>query len=479
MLRALWLMPAWLLATSSLAGDLTYRLGHSRDSNGAVSVSIECSSAPTLPATLVMPRTYPGGYAQLPYDEFVTEVTAVDVDGVALEVVKVPEAPRWRIGAKPGDARRHLARLQYRVDLSRMEEALHDAVSSSRARDAYVGILGYSVFAYVEGLEDVPIHLEVRADANWPLLLTLDPKLPLLPARQDAKADDFYALADSQILMGPALQVVRLDGRIPLVLAMYAEGPVDADLEAHLAREALDHVQQYFGDAPISHYTVQLELLEPKAGHAYGFSQEHIDSGSFSLAASAAIDKQSSGQDLRRTLFNYAHHMAHSWIPKRAYGPGYRPFTWEMTPVMDTVWFNEGFGRYAAIAAVAAELPDGEQFRAGQLERLRSILAEAPPFIRRMPLSVLSREASFLYSADFRTGMNTFARGALMAAEMDEKIAHDSGGKRSLRDALRALLVWSEAHHTAFDPDELPQRFRAATGVDVREIFERWQRPLP
>jgi len=48
-------------------------------------------------------------------------------------------------------------------------------------------------------------------------------------------------------------------------MAIYSEGEVDAVLEGHLAREALDRVQTYFGDAPIPQYTVQLELLPAAA----------------------------------------------------------------------------------------------------------------------------------------------------------------------------------------------------------------------
>jgi predicted metalloprotease with PDZ domain len=220
--------------------------------------------------------------------------------------------------------------------------------------------------------------------------------------------------------------------------------------------------------------------LNPLPQHVYGFSQEHIDSGTFTLALGAALGAASPAEEIERTRFNFAHHMAHSWIPKRAYGVGYRPFSWEMTPVIDTVWFNEGFGRYAAIAAMAGGMPAaaGEAFRQRHLARLREILATAPAFIRRMPLEVLSREASFLYAADFRSGMNIFARGALMAAEMDDRIRLRSGGKRSLREALAGLLAWSAAHPGPFETHDLPTRFAAATGVDVSDILDKWQKPL-
>jgi predicted metalloprotease with PDZ domain len=274
--------------------------------------------------------------------------------------------------------------------------------------------------------------------------------------------------------MGPALTLSRLLGVIPLVFASYVEGESDLSLESALARTALDRVQAYFGDAPIRQYTVQLELLKPLPGHGYGFSQEHVDSGTFSLSLARATTAKTDADERDQTLVNYAHHMAHSWIPKRAYGAGYSPHTWEAPPVIDTIWFNEGFGRYAAVQALADGMPpaDGAAFRARTLARLEAILDEAPPFIRRMPLAELSRSASFLYSADFRFGRNTYARGALMAAGMDEKIRSASGGTKSLKDGLRALLEAPQP----FRPEDLPVIFRGATGVDVREILERWMK---
>ena len=94
-----------------------------------------------------------------------------------------------------------------------------------------------------------------------------------------------------------------------------------------------------------------------------------------------------------------------------------------------------------------------------------------------MPLVVLSREASFLYGKDFRTGENTFARGALMAAELDDRIHQQSQGKKDLRDALRAVLQQTQKEHRPFKTDELSPLFQQATGVNVSEIFERSLQP--
>jgi predicted metalloprotease with PDZ domain len=466
----------FVLAGMARAADtVEYRIGYSTSSSASITVALELPQPHGGPVVLVMPRNYPGGYAQLPYDAFVAQVTARDAHGRAINVSKELDAPRWTVGG----ASDRVARIEYQVNVENMEEGIHDAVATSKIRSSYVGLLGYSVLAYLEGFEQLGAHLHVDAPPQWPVLSTLDPRVPAPLGSIDVDAKDFYELADSQVLMGPALRVAKLPGSIPLVMAIYAEGAVDDALEARLARQALDAVQQYFGDTALRHYTVQLELLHAREGHSYGFSQEHVESGTFSLSLDSSLTADSPASLRERVRFNYAHHMAHSWIPKRAYGVGYRPFNWEMTPVIDTIWFNEGFGRYAAIEAVAASLPEApaKVFRDTQLSNLRAVLDAAPAFIRRMSLDVLSREASFLYSEDFRTGRNVFARGALMAAEMDDRIRTTSHSDKSLRDALRWLLRWSEEHQRPFQARDLPAYFKSATGVEVADILERWQRP--
>jgi predicted metalloprotease with PDZ domain len=453
--------------------DMVYRVRYDGATPGVVHVSLGLTVFSTAPLTLIMPRSFPGGYVQRPYDPYLSNVKAFGANDDVIGVRREELGPRWSIG----QCCARVTRIEYDVDVAQMEREIFAASDSSRIRDGYVGLLGYSIFAFLDGWESRTIALEIAAPEGWPVFATLAPASPAATTTLTAHAPNYYALADSQIMMGPKLQLRRVDGGVPLFVAAYAEGDADLAREAVLARDALDKVITYFGKAPFLNYSVALEYLKPVSPrHEYGFSMEHLNSGTFYMELGNALTAKSTDAEKEAHRFNYAHHIAHSWIPKRAYGAGYLPFTWEMAPVIDTIWFNEGFGRYAAIAALADALPtdDAARYRKEKLDRLRGIVAAAPAFLERMPLDVLSREGSFLYADDFRVGMNLFARGALMAGEMDDRIRAQTDGKKSLRDALRHLIDWSEQNQRAFRTEELPVIFGEATGVDTASILQQW-----
>lgn len=464
------------LAFPQSAEAAFYRLAY-RPGSSFVEVTLEPARPLPGPHALVMPRAVPMGYGEQPYDDFVGHVAAFSDTGDAVAVER-SEGPRWTLGG-PGV---RVARITYRVDVGKMEAAIRSAADASKIRPGYAGLLGYSVFAFLEGTEDEPIRLRIDAPEDWSVFTTLAPQVPAPLGTASAEADGFYALADSQIVLGPEARLRRLESPVPLYLAVYAEGPVDVDLVGRLVSETMGEVDAYFGEAPFAHFTVHMELLRPLSEeHDYGFSMEHLSSSTFYLDEGRGLTADSPPRELLRTRYNFAHHFLHAWIPKRAYGTGYFPFTWEIAPVLDSIWFSEGFAQYAALEAVADAMPgpDAGRFRRTLLERrFESSLAEAPLFIRRMPLVELSRVASTRYSQDFRTGKNVFSRGALMAAEIDAAIREATGGKKRLRDALRALMAWSYENRRAIDIDELPEIFQEATGVETRTIYERWLKPL-
>ncbi len=475
--RARHLVPCVLLAV--LAGPVSaqapvaYHLSYPRPGAPTVTVRIEWPEPLVAPATFVMPRAIPMGYGNVLYDRNVEELRAFSPEGGAL-AVRRQEGPRWQLG----DAGERVHRVEYRVNLARLEREVFSAADASKIRPGYVGILGYSVFGYAAGRRQRPIRLRVRAPADWPVFSTLAPRAPPSAGTLEAGAQNFYELADAQLLLGPDVQVQRLDTQPPLFLAAYAETEIDLQVIGALARDALERTVAYFGGAPFPHYTVYLEFLRPVSPqHAYGFSMEHLNSGTFFLGVDRALTQQTSAKARRRTFANFVHHIAHSWIPKRAYGEGYFPFNWELAPLLDTIWLSEGFVRYATLEIVGAGRPDSAAYLASTLQQYRQYVDDSPDFIRRMSLVELSRVGSTAYSTDFRIGRNLYMRGALLAADLDIHLRQQTHGRARLRDVLRYLLTWCARHQRGFRVDELPAIFHEATGVEVRAILERGLQP--
>jgi predicted metalloprotease with PDZ domain len=442
---------------------------------GAADVHVELSWSPPLASSgvLVMPRAIPMGYGEQYYDAFVADVRAFGGSDRPLDAAR-QEGPRWLLPATT-------SRVSYRVDLKQMEQTVLSASDSSRIRDGYLGALGYSVFAYVDGQESRPIRVRVEGPTAWPIFTTLSPRWPVTATAVEGTAADFYTLADSQIVMGPRAAWRRLAEKpAPLYLAAYAEGEVDLDRLSRLATTAYTRVADYFGTVPFAHYTMHQELLTPiSPRHAYGMSMEHLDSSTYYLAASAGLTAKSTSDDDARVLYNFAHHVSHSWVPKRAYGTGYFPFQWELAPVLDSIWFAEGFGQYAAIVAVAAGESDPAAYRTGMLaRRFQANVDGAPAFLKRLPLVELSRIGSTRYSEDFRIGRLLFSRGGLMAAAIDDRIQSRTNGAKSLRDALRHLVAWSARERRAFTIDELGRLLQEGSGVDVRDVIAQWLKPM-
>lgn len=461
----------FLLAVQPVAA-VQYDLSYDPADSGRIQVQI------TLPAdataqVMVMPRAIPMSYSDVHYDRFVSNVEATAIDGSSLEVTR-GQGPRWQLGEGTSAVRA----VRYQVDIDAMEGEILSASDTSKARPGYVGLLGYSVFAYLEGLEGLPIELTVRAPDDWPIFLTLAPQAEPDSGTAMATADDFYPLADSQVAMGPDLNVLSLDAAAPLFVAQYAEKESNIAALGEQATAALNALATYFGSVPFPHYTVHVEFLEPRSpGHQYGFSMEHMDSTTIFFDTGRVIGAKSGTEGSTRHLYNLAHHIAHSWIPKRAAAAGYFPWSWELSPVLDSIWFSEGWGQYAAATALAEEAGLGDTYREELVDRrFRTPLATSPAFLNDLDLIEVSRIASTRYSEDFRTGRNVFARGGLMAYEIDEAIRAGTAGKKSLRDLLQHLM--EEGRDRPLDLDRLPELCREATGVDISDIYDRWLGPL-
>jgi hypothetical protein len=193
---------------------------------------------------------------------------------------------------------------------------------------------------------------------------------------------------------------------------------------------------------------------------------EHLQSSTFMGDTSEFRPRPMSQQDLIETMPTYLHHMGHAFIPLRCYGDTYRPYVKEIPPIVNNIWFNEGFMWFLPYETLPSD--DWKKI-------FYKNTFEANPQIKKMRLQELSQEASLMYGSDFRLGKAVFSRGASMAIEMNNYLKEKTGGNKSMKDVIRFLYYWSKENKRPFTMEEFPLLINKACDVDLTDIYNKWQ----
>ncbi len=460
-----------LIAISSFSSfssaQLRYTLSYKDSSASVLKVSVEASSPLTAPLSFIMPRSIPGHYGVCYYDHFITNIFVVSNSGVKYAMVKNGlGAPRWSYA----DTGRQVVRIEYEVDLNRMERNSMPA-EASIVRPGFAGILNYSVFGWIEGTEKQKVQCKVSTFTNWSIFSTNQPAAVLAKGGMDINAENYYELADGQLFMGTAFQVKEFKGITPLFVASYCqtreEWIDDYGLQGTMSMEIL---KDYFGELPFQHYSIMLiKSLPLEKGNYPSLGMEHLSSSTFFGDTTGMRRTAMSRDDIKRTMPTFLHHMGHALIPLRSYGDAYRPYVMEIPPIINNIWYNEGFMWF---------LPYDELKLQNMKINFDNSVYKTSSEIKKLSLQQLSQAASTMYSADFRLGRAVFSRGALMAVEMDNYLKEKSNGTRSMKDVLRYLYNWSKENRRPFTMEEFPLLINEACHIDLSSIYKKWLLPI-
>ncbi|WP_456423384.1 M61 family metallopeptidase [Lutibacter sp.] len=450
-------------AFSQNKGSVKYTLNYVENSD-KVLITIHFDSLSINTVKLIIPRSAPGTYELTNYSSFVDNVKAYTSSNKNIEG-NIGEGSYFTFS----DVKNlYISSITYQVDISKMETTLLGSYASSKRRKNYVGILGYSVFGFVEGLEKKQIVLDINTARDWPIFSTLRPQKERKRGADSYFIENYAVLADGQYLLGKGVEIYQITNtKIPLFVAVYAETEINIREIGRRVLKSFNKLTSYFGFVPMPHYTVCYEFLSPiSKRHDYGFSMEHLNS----MTASFNISKAITNYDSNANIGSIVHHIAHSWIPLRSYGTGYRPFEWQTAPLIETIWLNEGFIWYISYYTIL----DNKQI----IKFFNEILDNAPDYIKKKSLRELSLLGSTQYSMDFRIGKNLFSRGALLAHDLDILIFEETGGQKSFKDAILGLLKWTEVNKRAFRYDEIASIISKSVHVDVSKMWEKWQKPM-
>ncbi|TMI97197.1 MAG: hypothetical protein E6H06_02385 [Bacteroidetes bacterium] len=460
------------LFISSLIGkmvsaQLGYTLTYKDSSSSTVKISIQPATPVASAASFVMPRSVPGGYSIYIYDKFLEDVHAVSTSGEKLAMIKdLNDAPRWNCT----DTSKKISRIEYKIDLHKMERQILPG-DASIIRSGFAGILNYSIFGWIDGTEKQNVQCTIETFDQWPIFITNNPSSSMAKGSLKFTTDNYYQLADGQIFMGPRFHVKEFNGIVPLFVVSYCQtGDEYLDDYAEQEMTSMRILKDYFGELAFQHYSVLLRKaipLEPVSAPA--LAMEHLKSSTFFGDTSGIRAAPMSKEQLIRTMPTFLHHMSHAFIPLRCYGDAYRPYVMEIPPIINNIWFNEGFMWFLPYDTL-------------KLERMKTgfynNVYNGSPELKKLSLTQLSQAASTMYGTDFRIGRAVFSRGALMALEINNYLKDKTRGKKSMKDVYRYLYQWAKQNQRPFTMEEFPLLINKACRVNLSSIYKKWLLPI-
>ncbi|MEP7321253.1 MAG: hypothetical protein ABI761_05015 [Saprospiraceae bacterium] len=455
-----------LLSVFIASAQLTYKLIYNDSTSSKLNIQIQSETLWTAPICFIMPRSVPGTYSVTLYDHFIENLYAIDEMGKKHKMVKDEnDAPRWYYS----DTGTMIKSITYEVQVDNMEKKLPPA-DASAIRSDFAGILNYSVFGWIEGTENEHVQCTVETFTGWPIFTTTHPDARP-KGHTTFKTANYYSLADAQIFMGPGFKVKEFKGIVPLYIVSYSQNDEQfLDDYGKQGIASLGILNNYFGEIPFTHYSILLRNVIPLLpGHYGAFGMEHLQSSTFFGDTSGLRKGPMSEDDVIRTMPTFLHHMGHAFIPLRSYGDTYLPHVLEIPPVINTIWFNEGFMWFLPYDTL-------------RLDRMKKNFNKSvystSPLIKKMSLFQLSQTASTMYALDFRLGRAVYSRGALMALEMNEYIKKKSFGKKSMKEVFQYFYLWAKKNNRAFTIEEFPVLLNKACNIDLKPIYTKWQLPV-
>jgi predicted metalloprotease with PDZ domain len=449
------------------AAQVTYTLTYNDSSTSVIKISIEPSTFLTAPVSFVMSRSIPGAYSICVYDHFIEHLVAINSKGKKIAMLKDQnDAPRWYCN----DSSSPIIRLEYEVNIKKMEMKMAPS-DASVVRQGFAGILNYSVFGWIDGLEKRPVKCVIETFDQWPVYTTLAPAAALKKGGLVFNADNYFTLADGQIFIGPRFRVKAFEGIVPLYVVSYSQTEDEyLDDYGRQGISSMGILLDYFGELPFKQYSIMLSKALPlETGSAPALGMEHLQSATFFGDSSGLRRSAMSKEDLINTMPTFLHHMGHSLLPLRCYGDRYHPYVSEIPSIISNIWFNEGFMWF---------LPYDTLQLQRMMDNFNNSVYHTAPAIKSLSLQQLSQLASTTYGTDFRIGRSVYSRGALMALEMDHYLKEKSGGKKSMKDVFHYLYQWAKQQQRPFTMEEFPLLLNQACNINLDAIYEKWQLPI-
>ena len=410
----------------------------------------------------LFPVWAPGMYDVIDFGGKVSDMTARDDDGSAVEIVRVASS-FYQVVDPPAELL-----LSYTVDdYDGWGGGAWFGRSDIDAASRFAFANGPALFGYCEGYTRTPHTVSYIPPPGWDLAVALDEEAERDGART-FNAAGYDELIDAPVQMGAFRSWSFMVEGVPHTITLTTDKPIDETQSGELVamtKRVVEIMSGFFGEIPSDRYLFQFfDLSQPAATSNIG-ALEHANSSTYLLPFDYGI------------ISTAAHEYWHLWSPKRIHVAALGPFDYRTPPATASLWFHEGGTEYYSHVLLAR---NGIIAPAELLFSLNRGLAELDDTRDIVPITQFSRELAQNRSL---TSYRIYSEGSAIALLLDAEIRAQTGNTRSLDDAMRHFNREYGDHHggKTFSDDDIIPIIEEATGAELTSFNARYidgtQRP--
>ncbi len=337
---------------------------------------------------------------------------------------------------------------------------------------------GPSVFLQVHGAESEPCFLEVclpegEIYEHWSVATSL--------RKDGAKqrcycADDYFELIDHPVELGlfesAKFQVASIPHEIVISGRHNADLPrLCSDLE-----RICDAQRKIFGQLPLDRYL----FLVAAVGDGYGgLEHKHSTSLLCNRADLPKTKQQKISDGYRRFLGLCSHEYFHLWNVKRICPAAFVDVPLDSEAYTRLLWVFEGItSYYDELILVRAGLITAESYLELLAQTITRVTRVQGRFKQTLEESSFNTWTKF-YKQDENAPnaiVSYYSKGALVALSLDLTIRHESAGKYSLDDVMRAFWNKYGVTNIGVPEDGFERLAVEVTGLNLRPFFQSYVR---
>lgn len=435
---------------NALKVDYTVTLSDTASQQFHVSTDIKDINQPRL--DLSLPTWAPGWYTVENYYKNVLKFRITDASGNILPHT-MSRKQTWNVDTK--------GIKEIRIDYDYRATVL--ALNQAKVTKDFAFFQGIELFLQAEGHRNEPSNVHFAIPAGWKIVSALkDTSDPMI-----FTADNYDALVDAPTEMG-SFDVTKfeVEGK-PHYLVTNPAGSFSqekADKFVQMLGKVAQADSSMFGGLPYQKYCY-FYFFSPPESNASG-ALEHLNAFvSFAPPGNFATPEMLIG--------TAAHEYFHLWNVKRIRPAEMWPYDYSRENETPLLWVSEGFTNYYGnVARYRSGLSTSESFlqtAAGAASGVEN--TEARNYISPAEASVSTWVG---YDSPVAFGISYYTQGQNLGALLDLSIRHDTDGRSSLDDVMRALFTEHYKLGKGFTTDDMIGIINRLTKKDYHDFYRRY-----